>query len=105
MADPVYPSLEQQQQGGGEGAIGFEGLTTAGQGGSGRDAGGGSFSVQFVPSGGETDKKQLTDEPQQTYKTFEGGEQPIQASNEEIGLLERGPPSDKEKVRLCTWIP
>ena len=87
MAEPAYPSLDEG------GKIGFEGIAA--------DEGdkAGSFSVQFTPSSGEAAKQQLTEETQPSYKTFEGGEQPIQASSEEINLLEKGTPSDKEKVR------
>ena len=87
MAEPVYPSLEQQQEGGPK--IGFEGL-------EGAQESEGGFSVQFTPSGADS-KEQLTDEPQPTYRTFEG-EQPPQASSEEINLLAREERSKEDKV-------
>ena len=92
MAEPVYPSLEKEGQ---AGQIGFEGLAAGGQ----HDQGG-SFSVQFTPSSGDSNQ-QLTDEQQPSYRTFEGGEQPTQASSEEIGLLEKHRPTTptaEEKV-------
>lgn len=96
MAEPAYPSLETEG-----GKIGFEGLAPEGE----DRTHGGSFSVQFTPSSG--DKQQLTDEAQPSYKTFEGGEPPTQASNEEINLLDRGGgQSEAEKVnawKLPAW--
>lgn len=84
----MYPALEQREGQGGR--IGFEGVVSG-------DQQEGSFSVQFTPSGGDS-KEQLTDEQQPSYRTFEG-DQPTQASNEEINLLEKGVPSEEEKVR------
>ena len=89
MAEPAYPSLEQEQ-----GKIGFEGIAEQTQEG-------GSFSVQFTPSSGES-KQQLNEETQPSYRTFEG-DQPVQASSEDINLLEKGDsPSEKEKVNWPT---
>jgi anoctamin-5/anoctamin-4/anoctamin-7 len=84
MAEPVYPSLEKEGQ---AGQIGFEGLATERQ----SDLGG-SFSVQFTPSSGDS-KQQLTDEQQPSYRTFGGAEQPTQASSEEINLLDKQRPT------------
>ena len=95
MAEPAYPSLEQ------EGKIGFEGIADQKSGGGGE--GEGSFSVQFTPSAGEAAKQQLNDDPQTSYRTFEGGEPgAMQASSEDIVLLEKGTTtqSEKEKVRF-----
>lgn len=81
----MYPSLEQQKAGN----IGFEGL--AGDQG-------GSFSVQFTPSS----KEQLNDEQQPSYRTFDGEQQPTQASSEEINLIEKDrptTPSAEERVK------
>jgi hypothetical protein len=92
MAEPVYPSLEKEGQ---AGQIGFEGLATERQ----SDLGG-SFSVQFTPSSGDS-KQQLTDEQQPSYRTFGGAEQPTQASSEEINLLDKQrptTPTEAEKV-------
>ena len=90
MAEPAYPSLDTEE---GQGTkIGFEGLASGDQGGS--------FAVQFTPSGGDA-KQQLTDEQQPSYRTFEGEQPPTQASSEEINLLEKErptSPSAEEKV-------
>ena len=100
MAEPAYPSLEKEGQ---AGPIGFEGVAA-------QDDQDGSFSVQFTPSAG-ADKQQLTDEEQPSYRTFDG-EQPAQASSEEINLLDRekqSSPSEKERVKaadgVCSVMP
>lgn len=91
MAEPVYPSLEQQQEGGQK--IGFEGL--------GEEQG--SFSVQFTPSAPTGDpKEQLTEAPQASYRTFEGDQPQTQSSSEDIKLIERErptSPTEEEKVK------
>lgn len=95
MAELAYPSLEKEGQ---AGPIGFEGV-------AGQDDQGGSFAVQFTPSAGG-DKQQLTDEQQPSYRTFDG-EQPTQASSEEINLLDRekqSSPSDAEKVKHAVFV-
>ena len=93
MAEPVYPSLEQQQEGGQK--IGFEGLAEEP----------GSFSVQFTPSAPAGDsKEQLTDAPQTSYRTFEGDQPQPHTMSEEIKLIEREDrptsPTAEEKVRM-----
>ena len=93
MAEQVYPSLQKEGE---RGPIGFEGVAQGGQEGDKE----GSFSVQFTPSA----KQQLTEDQPPTYRTFDGGEQPIQASSEEINLLEKqDSPSEKEKVKEQRW--
>lgn len=92
MAEPAYPSLEQ------EGKIGFEGIADQKSGGGGEREG--SFSVQFTPSAGEAAKQQLNDDPQTSYRTFEGGEPgAMQASSEDIVLLEKGTTTQSEKEK------
>ena len=66
MAEPVYPSLEQQQEGGRK--IGFEGL----EGEREPEAG---FSVQFTPATGGDSREQLTDEPHFRGRTAGAGQQ------------------------------
>lgn len=76
MAEPVYPTLEAEPQGGVR-PIGFEALGEPGEGQR-------SYAVQFTPSDSDAEKA--------------GG------GSEEIRLLERSstPPSSKAEEKVCT---